>query len=96
MQNLDAYARQGLPILCLEPSCASALADDLPDLIDDAELGRRVAACVTMIDVFLDREVAAGRIPPLAATASAVPAARPLPPEGRVRHGGDPPPLRAA
>jgi len=70
MQKLDVYARQGLPILCLEPSCASALADDLPDLLDDAEQGRRVAACVTMIDVFLDREVAAGRIAPLAATAS--------------------------
>ncbi|MCU0872825.1 MAG: FAD-binding protein [Pirellulaceae bacterium] len=70
MQKLDVYARQGLPILCLEPSCASALADDLPDLLDDAELGRRVAACVTMIDVFLDREVSAGRLAPLTATAS--------------------------
>jgi FAD/FMN-containing dehydrogenase/Fe-S oxidoreductase len=70
MQKLDVYARQGLPILCLEPSCASALADDLPDLLDDAELGQRVAACVTMIDVFLDREVSAGRLAPLAATAS--------------------------
>jgi FAD/FMN-containing dehydrogenase/Fe-S oxidoreductase len=70
MQKLDFYARQGLPILCLEPSCASALADDLPDLIDDVELGRRVAGCVTMIDVFLDREVAAGRIAPLRAVAT--------------------------
>ena len=71
MQKLDAYARQGLTILCLEPSCATALADDLPDLIDDAELGRRVAGCVTMIDVFLEREVAAGRIAPLGANAKA-------------------------
>jgi FAD/FMN-containing dehydrogenase/Fe-S oxidoreductase len=71
LQNLDRFAQQGWPILCLEPSCASALADDLPDLIDDAELGRRVAACVQMIDVFLDHEVAAGRIPPLTATATA-------------------------
>jgi len=71
MQKLDVYARQGLPIVCLEPSCASALADDLPDLIDDAELGRRVAGCVTMIDVFLDREVAAGRIAALTAVATA-------------------------
>ncbi|MBC8874808.1 MAG: FAD-binding protein [Planctomycetes bacterium] len=70
MENLDAFARQGLPILCLEPSCASALADDLPDLIDDEELGRRVASCVKMIDVFLDDEVAAGKIPPLASSAS--------------------------
>ena len=65
MQNLDVFARQGLPILCLEPSCASALAQDLPDLIDDAELGRRVAGAVEMIDVFLERQVAAGRIAPL-------------------------------
>lgn len=65
MQNLDVFARQGLPILCLEPSCASALAQDLPDLIDDAELGRRVAGAVQMIDVFLEQQVAAGRIPPL-------------------------------
>ena len=69
LQKLDVFARQGLPILCLEPSCASALADDLPDLIDDEQLGRRVAHCVQMIDVFLDAEVAAGRLPPLAAVA---------------------------
>lgn len=65
MQRLDVFAQQGLPILCLEPSCASALADDLPDLIDDQALGRRVASCVKMIDVFLDDQVTAGRIPPL-------------------------------
>ena len=53
LQNLDKFAQQGLPILCLEPSCASALADDLPDLIDDAALGRRVARHIHMIDVFL-------------------------------------------
>jgi len=46
MQKLDVYAKQGLPILCLEPSCASALVDDLPDLVDDADMGQRVAACV--------------------------------------------------
>ncbi len=65
MQKLDVFARQGLPILCLEPSCASALADDLPDLVDDADMGARVAGCIKMVDVFLDEEVAAGRIPQL-------------------------------
>ncbi len=54
--NLDVFAKQGLPILCLEPSCASALVDDLPDLIDDAAMGQRVAARVQMIDVFLEKE----------------------------------------
>lgn len=53
LQNLDEFAKQGLPILCLEPSCASALRDDLPDLIDDAELGGRVASHIHMIDTFL-------------------------------------------
>ncbi|MBT3296575.1 MAG: FAD-binding protein [Verrucomicrobia bacterium] len=66
MAKLDVYAREGLPILCLEPSCASALADDLPDLMDDEAMGQRVAACVRMIDGFLEAEVAAGYIPPLA------------------------------
>jgi Fe-S oxidoreductase len=65
MQRLDKFASQGLPILCLEPSCASSLADDLPDLMDDQELGARVASCVKMLDVFLDEQVAAGRIAPL-------------------------------
>jgi FAD/FMN-containing dehydrogenase/Fe-S oxidoreductase len=65
MQRLDVFARQGLPIVCLEPSCASALADDLPDLLDDEAMGRRVAGCIRMIDGFLDEQVAAGAIPPL-------------------------------
>ncbi len=55
-KNLDVFAQQGLPIICLEPSCASSLVDDLADLIDDAELGQRVASQVVMIDVFLDRQ----------------------------------------
>lgn len=65
MQKLDVYARQGLPIICLEPSCASALKDDLPDLVDDAAMGQRVADCITMIDVFLNDKVETGCIPPL-------------------------------
>ncbi|MBB6428329.1 FAD-binding and (Fe-S)-binding domain-containing protein [Algisphaera agarilytica] len=56
LRNLDVYAQQGWPIVCLEPSCASALKDDLPDLIEDEALGRRVAEYVTMIDVFLQAE----------------------------------------
>jgi len=62
LRNLDVYARQGLPIVVCEPGCASALSDDLPDLVDDAELGRRIKDSVMMIDVFLAREVEAGRL----------------------------------
>ena len=62
LRALDAYARQGLPILTLEPSCASALGEDLPDLIDDEQLGKRVAAAVKMIDVFLAEQLQAGKL----------------------------------
>lgn len=55
-RRLDVYAKQGLPILCLEPSCASALVDDLPDLIDDVECAERVKNCVQMLDVFLHQQ----------------------------------------
>ncbi len=62
LRNLDRYFREGLPVVVCEPGCASALTDDLVDLIDDEELGGRVAEGVTMIDVFLDRELEAGRL----------------------------------
>lgn len=62
MANLDAYVKQGLTIVTLEPSCVSSLADDLPDLIDDVAMGKRVADSVKMIDVFIAQEIAAGRI----------------------------------
>lgn len=55
-KKLDVFAAEGLPIICLEPSCASALSDDLADLIDDPELAKRVANQVVMIDVFLRQE----------------------------------------
>ena len=56
LANLDQFAQQGLPILCLEPSCASALADDLPDLIEDEALGQRVADRVQLLETFLASE----------------------------------------
>ena len=56
MMNLDKCGGGTAPILCLEPSCASSLVDDLPDLIDDEELGKRVAGRVKMIDEFLREE----------------------------------------
>ncbi|MBI1293061.1 FAD-binding protein [bacterium] len=62
LRKLDVYARRGLPILTVEPSCCSALREDLPDLIDDAALGQRVSKAVIPIEHFLDQEQAAGRI----------------------------------
>jgi Fe-S oxidoreductase len=53
LRNLDALIQQGLEIIVCEPSCASALTDDLPDLIDDEALGRRIREHTQMIDVYL-------------------------------------------
>ena len=62
LRNLDAFIQQGLEIVVCEPACASALTDDLPDLIDDEALGGRIREHVHMIDVFLAREVSQGRL----------------------------------
>ncbi len=52
IRTLAPYARQGLPILGLEPSCISALKDDYLDLVpsEDAKI---VAEKVTSIEEFL-------------------------------------------
>lgn len=62
LERLDAWVARGVPILVCEPSCASALADDLPDLVEDAALGARVGRAVRMVDAFLAGEVEAGRL----------------------------------
>ncbi len=55
LAKLDALnvGNPNAPILCLEPSCASALKDDLPDLVSDQALAQRVADRVQLIDAFL-------------------------------------------
>lgn len=59
-RQLDALLEDGSPLLVCEPSCASALADDLPDLVDDVELAKRIAGKVKMLDHFLELELEAG------------------------------------
>lgn len=60
LRNLDKYIQQGLKIVVCEPGCCSALTDDLPDLIDDEQLGLRIKENVMMIDEFLASEVEQG------------------------------------
>jgi len=62
LRNLDEYIRQGLKIVVCEPGCCSALTDDLPDLIDDEQLGERIKENVMMIDEFLARQVSDGNL----------------------------------
>lgn len=61
-QELAASGDADTPILVCEPSCASALIHDLPDLLDDAALAAQVAGRVMMLDAFIEKELAAGRI----------------------------------
>ena len=62
LRRLEAMTAPTTPILVLEPSCASSLTDDLPDLVDDVDLATSIAVRVKMIDVFLAAEVASGRL----------------------------------
>jgi len=62
LRKLDAFIQRGLKVVVCEPGCASALTDDLPDLIDDEQLARRIKQNVLMIDEFLAGEVQAGRL----------------------------------
>ena len=62
LRSLDKYIQQGLKIVVCEPNCCSALTDDLPDLIDDEQLGLRVKENVMMIDEFLAREIQSGNL----------------------------------
>lgn len=52
VKKLEPYVDQGWPIVVVEPSCVTALTQDLPDLLSDAST-RRVAARVRLIDNFL-------------------------------------------
>ena len=62
LRNLDRFIGEGLPVVVCEPGCASALVDDLPDLVDDDALGARVRAGVFPIESFLEREIEEGRL----------------------------------
>ena len=62
LRNLDRFIKRGLEIVVVEPSCASALVDDLPDLLGDRELRDRLQAHVKMIDVFLSEQVRSGQL----------------------------------
>lgn len=62
LEGLRKYMDQGLKIVVCEPSCASALNDDLPDLIEDGALATQLKEQVMMIDVFLAKEIETGNL----------------------------------
>lgn len=62
LSGLVSYIDQGLDIIVCEPSCASALNDDFPDLLEDDNLAQKLKTHVLMIDVFLAREMDKGNL----------------------------------
>jgi len=62
INNLLKYIDQGLDIVVCEPSCASALTDDLCDLLGDKRVQEKISEHVIMIDVFLHRQVQEGKL----------------------------------
>ncbi len=64
LRGLDRHLSRDVRVLVCEPSCASALTDDLPDLVEDGGLADRAKEGIQIIDVFLERERREGRIAP--------------------------------
>jgi FAD/FMN-containing dehydrogenase/Fe-S oxidoreductase len=64
LNGLDVFIRREIPVVVLEPSCASALVDDLCDLIDDRDLAQHIEDNVFMIDRFIEAEIREGHIDP--------------------------------
>lgn len=62
IEGLKKYMDQGFEIVVCEPSCASALNDDFPDLIEDENFAAMLKEKVIMIDLFLAKEIDSGNI----------------------------------
>ena len=60
--KLIPYINQGIKVVVCEPSCTSALIDDLPDLIEDITLAEALKNNVLAIDVFLADALSSGQL----------------------------------
>jgi FAD/FMN-containing dehydrogenase/Fe-S oxidoreductase len=62
IKNLSPYLNQNLPILMVEPSCITAMKDDIVDLIDDDTVATKLKELIIPIEVFLSNEVTNGNL----------------------------------
>ncbi len=62
-QQLEPWIAQGVPVLVLEPSCASAFTDDLADLLPEP-WGAMLRRGVFFLDAWLAAEVRKGHVRP--------------------------------
>jgi len=62
LRALDAYIMQGFDVAVLEPSCFSALTDDLVDLVRDTALADRIKHHVLPLEHLLEKWYEVGRL----------------------------------
>jgi Fe-S oxidoreductase len=62
VEGLKKYMDEGLTIVVCEPGCASALNDDLADLMENTAIAKQLQKQVVIIDVFIANEIDAGKI----------------------------------
>ena len=60
VRNLTPFLETENPILVCEPSCASALHHDLPDLLDDENLESRLQDKIKTVATFLKEQIEQG------------------------------------
>lgn len=60
--GLKKYLDRDLNVVVCEPSCASALNDDFPDLVVDQQLADQLREQIMMIDDFLAEEIKIGNL----------------------------------
>jgi len=68
-QSLDLLAPElarGIPIVVLEPSCASVFRDEMLNLFPDDERARKLSQQVFLLSEFLEQKVKDFKLPPLA------------------------------
>ena len=51
--KLEKLIDSNIPVVVCEPSCASALNDDLPDLLEDEKLSQKLKENVMSLDIFI-------------------------------------------
>ncbi len=61
-QKLSHFINKGIKVVVCEPSCTSALIDDLPDLIDDIEWVQLLQNNVMAIDDFITESIENGLV----------------------------------
>ncbi len=72
IENLRPFFEECEAVLVCEPSCASALHHDLPDLVDDESLGAAMQTRIQTVAAFIKAQIESGNIPPIKAKSDSI------------------------